>query len=156
MSATAANFQSYVVFPLGDRRFALPTSDVVELSRYGQVQKFPHTSPELDGVLVRRGEIMPVWNLARSLDGCKEVAAKIWLITKCNFAGDELTAIPVSGECQMFQARSLLTSSETPSRAFGSLMMEDQPIEVLDLKRLRAKDDVQDSRKAQTEEEGKK
>ena len=156
MSATAVNFQSYVVFPLGDRRFALPTADVVELSRYGQVQEFPHTSPELDGVLVRRGQILPVWNLARTLDDCMEVAPKIWLITKCNFTGDELTAIPVSGECQMFQAQSQLESSETPSRALGILMMDDQAIEVLDLKRLREDGDSQKSRNAQSEAEGKK
>ena len=156
MNATTANGQSYVVFPLGDRRFALPTADIVELSRYGQVQKFPHTSPELEGVLVRRGRILPVWNLASSLDDCMEVTTKIWLITKCNFTGDELTAIPVSGECQMFQAQSLLKSSETPGRALGILMIDDQPIEVLDLRRLRAENDLQDSDKAQTEEAGKK
>ena len=55
MSPTTSGPESFVVFPLGGRRFALPTTDVVELSRTGTVQKFPHTSPVMVGILVRRG-----------------------------------------------------------------------------------------------------
>jgi chemotaxis signal transduction protein len=156
MSAAATVGPSYVVFPLGERRFALPTADVVELTRHGRIQEFPHTSTALDGVLVRRGEVLPVWNLARSLEGCSEFETRMWLVTRRNFETDELTAIPVSGECQMFPAPALHTSSETPSRALGILIVDDQPIEVLDLRRLRADGDLRDSENTQSDEEGKK
>ncbi len=156
MSAAVTHGQSYVVFPLGARRFALPTADVVELSRSGRVQKFPHTSPALEGVLVRRGEVLPVWNLARTLVGCEDAVQKMWLVTRCNFSGEELTAIPVSGECQMVQTQTLHPSQDTPGRTLGIIMMENQPIEVLDLQRLRTDPGLRDSGKAPREEEGKK
>ena len=155
MSARVTNGQSYVVFPLGDRRFALPTADVVELSRSGRVQKFPHTSSALEGVLVRRGEVLPVWNLARTLVGCPDMIQKMWLVTRCNFSGEELTAIPVSGECQMVQAQTLLPSQDTSGRAQGVIMMDNHPIEVLDVQRLRTDGGLQDSGKAPREEKGK-
>lgn len=103
MSDAAPKRESFVVFPLGARRFALRTEDVVELSRSGEAQSFPHTTAGLEGVLLRRGEVLPVWDLASRL-GAEETARRFWLITRRNFAGEEPTAVPVSGECQMLRA----------------------------------------------------
>jgi chemotaxis signal transduction protein len=135
MNGTASGKESFVVFPLGSARFALPTTEVVELSRAGQVQTFPHTAPVLGGVLVRRGEILPVWDLAALL-GTRSAAARFWLVTRRNFAGEEPTAIPVSGECQMLRAEMLPPPDGSADYVRGVLVLGDQPVEVLDLSRL--------------------
>lgn len=131
--------ETFVVFPLGARRFALPTSDVVELSRTGVVQKFPHTTPGMSGILVRRGEILPVWDLAETLLGPGKAALKYWLVTRHTFAGEageELTAVPVSGECQMLHSAMLPAPAESAAHVRGVLSLDDQLVEVLDLSRL--------------------
>jgi chemotaxis signal transduction protein len=154
MSATIASGQSFVVFPLGDRRFALPTVDVVELSRNGRAQKFPHTSAALEGVLVRRGEVLPVWDLAKTLLGCQSAIWKMWLVTRCNFSGEELTAIPVSGECQMVHAQTLLPAEGAAGHVLGVLMVENQPVEVLDLRGLRTHVAMQRTGSPERQEKG--
>jgi chemotaxis signal transduction protein len=136
MSITAPGRESFVVFPLGVRRFALLTSDVVELSRAGLVQTFPHTTPGVTGVLVRRGEILPVWDVAEALLGSESVTKRFWLVTRRHFAGEEPTAIPVSGECQMLRAEMLPPPEGSAGHVRGVLVLEDQPVEVLDLARL--------------------
>lgn len=138
MSAPLSQQESFVVFPLGARRFALLTSEVVELSRSGVVQKFPHTTPGLLGVLARRGELLPVWDLTRPLLGLNKVPLKYWLITRRNFAGEEWTAIPVSGECQMLHSPMLPPTEGSAAHVRGMLALQDQLIEVLDLARLGA------------------
>ena len=125
--------ESFVVFPLGGRRLALPTSDVVELSRTGSVHLFPHTTPALLGVLLRRGEILPVWDLAQTLLGSEEPTLKYCLVTRHNFAGAERTAIPVSGECQMVHSEMLPPPEDSATYVRGVLLLDGQPIEVLDL-----------------------
>jgi len=127
---------SFVVFPLGSRRFALLTADVVELARTGVVQAFPHTMQGLEGVLVRRGKVLPVWNLAQTFFGAATVPLKYWLITRRNFAGEEWTAIPVGGECQMLQAKLLPASEGSAAYVRGSLLVEDRLIDVIDLSQL--------------------
>lgn len=138
MSTTAAVRESFVVFPLGGRRFALLTTDVVELSRTGSVHMFPHTTPGLVGVLVRRGEVLPVWDVAQTLLGADEATLKYCLVTRRNFAGEERTAIPVSGDCQMLQAEMLPPPEGSAAYVRGVLMLEGQTVEALDLARLAA------------------
>ena len=136
MSTVVAGLDSVVVFPLGDRRFALLTSDVVELSRPGVVQTFPHSTPGLVGVLVRRGELLPVWDVARTVLGLAERTQKYFLVTRRSYAGEGSTAIPVSGECQMLQTEVLPPPDGSAAYVHGVLFLEDQTVEVLDLARL--------------------
>jgi chemotaxis signal transduction protein len=135
MSDAAPKRQSFVVFPLGARRFALRTEDVLELSRAGEAQPFPQTTPGLGGVLLRRGEVLPVWDLASRL-GAENAARKFWLITRRNFAGEEPTAVPVSGECQMLRAQMQPPPDAAPEHVRGVLVLEEESVEVLDLARL--------------------
>ena len=136
MSLATTGRESFVIFPLGERRFALLTKDVVELSRTGFVQTFPHTSPGLAGVLVRRGEVLPVWDLGQTLVGSSKATLKYWLVTRRNFAADEWTAIPVSGECQMLLTEMLPPPEGSAPHVRGVLFLEEQPIVVLDLAHL--------------------
>jgi chemotaxis signal transduction protein len=135
MSVTTSEREAFVVFPLGTRRFALSTTEVVELSRTGKVQTFPQTTAGLDGVLVRRGEILPVWDLAIRL-GTGNVAQRFWLVTRRNFAGEEPTAIPVSGECQLLRAEMAESPEGAANYVRGVLALDGQSVEVLDLARL--------------------
>jgi chemotaxis signal transduction protein len=136
LSVQIAATESFVIFPLGSRRFALPTCDVVELTRTGFVHKLPHATPDLSGVLVRRGEVLPVWDVTRILLGPGREILKYWLVTRRNFAGEELTAIPVSGECQMLSAEMLPAPQGAASHVRGVLPLENQWVEVLDLARM--------------------
>lgn len=138
MSMPITASESFVIFPLGSRRFALPTSDVVELTRTGFVQKFPHTTSGLTGALMRRGDVLPVWDVTRALLGPGRETLKYWLVTRRNFAGEELTAIPVSGECQMLSVEMLPPPQGSAPHVRGVLQVENQMVEVVDLAQLGA------------------
>jgi chemotaxis signal transduction protein len=136
VSGTHSERMSFVVFSLGVRRFALPTTEVIELARDGDVQRFPHTTAALEGVMVRRGEILPVWPVSQSLPSPFEITRRFWLVTRRNFAAEEKTAIPVSGECQMVHGEMLPPPEGSPAYVRGVLALENQEVEVLDLSRL--------------------
>jgi chemotaxis signal transduction protein len=139
MNAASTHAQSFVLFPLGERRFALPTGDVLELSRPGRVQEFPHTTPGLDGVLVRRGRILPVWDVARTLLGSNALVYKLYLLAWRKFdAARECTAIQVSGECQLVHGEMQPPSDQQPAYVRGSLWVEAESVQVLDLEMLAA------------------
>ncbi len=136
MNTPIAKTESFVVFPLAGKRFALPTAEVVELSRPGTVQKFPHTTPALRGVLLLRGEILPIWDLAQTLVGKSAPERKYYLVICRNFAGEEWTAVPVTGECQMLHAEIHPPPEASPAHVCGLLFPDEERIEVLDLGRL--------------------
>jgi chemotaxis signal transduction protein len=125
---------SYVLFPLGERRFALPAQLVSELALPGRLQEFPHTTPMLAGVLVRRGRIVPVCDVAPVLVGPDAPARRFYLIAK-NEDG-ESTAIPVSGECELISA--IADASEAAARKYvtGTLQRDGRAIPVIDLNAL--------------------
>ena len=129
--------ESFVVFSFDQRRFALPTIEVVEVTRAMHVQMFPHNTPGLDGVAVHRGSVLPVWDLERTLFGAAAASRKYSLVTRHNFAGEELTAIPVSSEGQMLRSEMLSPPEEAPAYVRGILLLEGQQVEVLDLEQLR-------------------
>src|SRR5215471_16911833 len=92
--------KSFVLFPLGKKRFALPAEKVTELAKPDRLQAFPHRTPLLTGVLVRRGRIVPVCDVAQVLVGPEAPPRKFYLIANCNPGPrQELTAVPVTGEC---------------------------------------------------------
>ena len=125
---------TYVIFPLGNRRYALDSKDVAELLRSGNVQTFPHTTPALTGVLAHRNVVLPVWDLAQTLNGPDGVRAKFFLIARCSFAGiEEWTAIPVSGECQMLHAEIEQPPDGSLGYVRGVLSVGGESIDVLDL-----------------------
>ncbi len=136
MNKTTLERSTFLVCPLGWRQIALPATDVAELSHNGIMQSFPHRSEEMLGVLVRRGEILPIWDLAGTLDGCGTTDLKYWLVTRRNFAAEEATAIPVSGECEMLRSEMQAPPEDSPAYVRGIVMWEDGPVEVLDLSRL--------------------
>ena len=136
---TAARDKSFVLFPLGEKRFALPAETVTELARPDRLQTFPHTTPLLTGVLLRRGRVVPVCDVAAVLVGPQAPARKFYLIANRSFGSvRERTAIPVSGECKLTSAEMLPPTGKLPPYVCGLLSLDSEIVEVLDLERLAA------------------
>ncbi len=96
MSAT----RRFVIFPLGERHYAVDSARVSELLMPAPVYRFPHTSPSLEGVLVRRGMAIPVVSLRRAFGPSPQ--RRLYVVTRCAIAGNtETVAIPVSGDCEL-------------------------------------------------------
>src|SRR3954462_10572052 len=125
----------FVLFPMGNKRFALPAEVVTELAQPDTLQTFPHTTPLLAGVLVRRGRVVPVLDIARILVGPTAPPRKFYLIVSRSF-GDvaELTPIPVSGECELTTRNMVPRPARLPKYVIGLLEMEDEIVEVIDIR----------------------
>jgi chemotaxis signal transduction protein len=137
----AHNGSSFVLFPLGKKRFALPADVVTELARPDHLQTFPQTTRMLSGVLLRRGRIVPVCDVAPTLIGPNAPARKFFLIANRTFGSNkEWTAIPVSGECELVSTEPLPVTGKLPKYVVSLLSLPDEIIEVLDLDLLNAEE----------------
>ncbi len=126
----------FVLFPLGKKRFALAAEVVSELARPDRLQIFPHTTPLMTGVLVRRGGIVPVCDVAQKLVA-DTPARKFYLIASRKFGRTaELTALPVTGECELTTAELLQPTSGQPEYVAGLLSLANEIVQVINLERL--------------------
>ena len=90
----------YVIFPLAGERFALDSALVTELIMACPVYTFPHTMQSLEGVLIRRGRVIPVCDLRGAFGHGAE--RNLYVIARCNFLGkSQSVAIPVQGQCEL-------------------------------------------------------
>ena len=145
---------TYVLLQLANHRFALPSATVSELAPPVRLHTFPHTSPLASGVIVRRGRIVPVYDVASFLLGRTSSVHRFYLIVRRNFPdGPESSAIPVSGECELFNAELQEASDNTRPYISGYLLVGDESIEVLNFDALLANDAAQpgDSRHGGTQ-----
>jgi chemotaxis signal transduction protein len=128
---------SYVLFPMGERRFALPADMVKELARPDNPQTFPHCTPLLTGVLVRRGRIVPVWDVAQLLVGPKAPPRRFYLIASRKVdSRPEWTAIPVTGECELANLDALPAEEGQPPYVNGLLVADREYVAIVDLEKL--------------------
>ena len=129
--------KAYVLFPLGEKRFALPAETVTELARPDTLQTFPHRTPLMTGVLLRRGKIVPVCDVAQVLVGPAAPPRRFYLIANCKLASrQDLTAVPDTGECELSSApRTPLTGNEPPYIS-GLLAIDSGTVEIVDLEKL--------------------
>ena len=133
----AGRAKSYVLFPMGAKRFALPAEFVEELARPDHLQTFPHRTPLVTGVLVRRGKIVPVCDIAQVLVGADAPPRKFYLIANREAtAHKEWTAIPVTGECELASLRPSRSSGTQPSYVMGALHLEGETVDIVDLEKL--------------------
>lgn len=134
---TAKADRSYVLFPLGTQRFALPAEIVTELARPDSVQTFPHRTPLMTGVLVRRGKIVPVCDVAQVLVGPAAPPRKFYLIANCKLESrQELTAVPVTGECELASALHAPLTGGEPPYISALLAMGNEMVPVVALEKL--------------------
>jgi chemotaxis signal transduction protein len=143
---------SYVLFPLGKKRFAMRAESVTELARPDRLHEFPHTSPLLTGVLFRRGRIVPVCDIGPVLLGADAPPRKFYvMICRQVESVPEWTAIPVTGECELVNGEEQAPTGKSPAWVTGLLAVPNRPegmrsagraaagedvIEVLDIERL--------------------
>lgn len=106
----------FVTFALGGTRFALDSSQVKEVVMPARVYSFPHTTPSLEGVLVRRGTAIPVCNPAAAFG--EGGVRSLYVIAQCNSGGAaHAVAIPVSGACELVQGEPCETAEGLPDGA---------------------------------------
>jgi chemotaxis signal transduction protein len=97
--------RSCVLLRLGERRFALPADQVAELAAPSRIFRFAQKTPEIDGVILRRGRVVPVCDIAEKLIGKKLVQRRFYLIATRRHGNTlDWIALPVSGECELIQA----------------------------------------------------
>jgi len=136
-SFASAPVQSFVLLRLGERRFALPASQVAELVAPSRVFRFPHKTPALEGVILRRGRMIAVCDIADKLIGQKLSACRFYLLATRRY-GNQLDwiAIPVSGECELINVEIMDASSTDAPHVAGWLSHGGEVIEVLRLSAL--------------------
>jgi len=138
MASLEKRKDAFVLFPLGTKRFALPADTVAELAKPDKLQSFPHTTPLLTGVLVRRGHIVPVCDVAQVLIGPDAPARKFYLIATRRFesGASEWTALPVTGECELTNTPMLPRTGPLPHHVIGLLSLDNEIVEVVSLEKL--------------------
>jgi len=126
---------SYVVFQVGARRVALPRESVAELIASPFLYSFPHTTPLISGVVLRRGRIVPVLDLGPGVLGAASPSARFFLVVERHIANiSERCAIPVQGECELV-AGVMLPANGQDEFVTGCLELNGEQIDVLDLEK---------------------
>ena len=136
-SAAELGSQSLVLLRLGDRRFAMLASQIAELVPPSRVFRFPHHTAMVEGVILRRGRIVPVCDVAGMLIGKSLLDRRFYLIAVRQFElKAEWIAIPVTGECELISAE-LTPAGDTDAAYVGGWISHDgDVIEVLNIEAL--------------------
>ncbi len=136
-AAPEGNLQSFVLLRLGERRFALPASQVAELVAPSRIFRFPHKSPAIEGVILRRGRIVAVCDVAEQLTGKKLDTRRFYLLATRKY-GNQLDwiGVPVSGECELINVEMMEAGTNDSPHVGGWLSHAGEVIEVLRLSAL--------------------
>ena len=128
------DLQSFVLLRLGDRRFAVAANHIAELVPPSRVFRFPHHTSEVEGVILRRGRIVPVCDVAEKLIGKGLRSRRFYLIAqRCYGAQTEWVALPVTGDCELINVEMTLPSDADAPHVAGWLSHAGDVIEVLNL-----------------------
>ena len=126
---------SFVVFQVGHRRMAMPRDRVAELIASPVMFSFPHTTPLITGVTLRRGRIVPILDLGPGLLGAPSPEVRFYLVVERRTSKfSERCAIPVQGECELVSGNMLPSDSEDDF-VTGSIDLNGEQIDVLDLEK---------------------
>jgi chemotaxis signal transduction protein len=126
--------QSFVLLRLGERRFAVSATKIAELVAPSRVFRFPHRTPKLEGVIVRRGRIVPVCDVSEILLGKRLTSRRFYLIAVRNYGVQrEWVAVPVTGECELINAEMMAAAESDAAHVAGWLSHDGDVIEVLNL-----------------------
>lgn len=126
--------QSFVLLRLGERRFAVLAGHIAELVAPSRIFRFPHRTPKIEGVILRRGRIVPVCDVAEKLLGKILAARRFYLIAVRHYGEKkEWIAIPVTGQCELITAEMTPASESDAPHVAGWLSFSGDVIEVLNL-----------------------
>ena len=132
--AAEPELKSFVLLRLGERRFAVSAEDIAELVAPSRVFRFPHRTPKMEGVILRRGRIVPVCYVAESLIGKRLSSRRFYLIALRHYGQrTEWVALPVTGECELITAELTVASESDEPHVAGWLSHDGDVIEVLNL-----------------------
>lgn len=132
--STELELKSFVLLRLGDRRFAVAADDTAELVSPSRVFSFPHRTPGIEGVILRRGRIVPVCDVAERLIGTRLTTRRFYLIALRRYGQrTEWVAIPVTGECELINAELTAASASDEPHVAAWLSHGGDVIEVLNL-----------------------
>jgi len=129
--------ESFVLLRLGERRFSLHASQVAELVAPSRIFRFPHKSPVLEGVILRRGRMIAVCDVAEQLTGKKLDSRRFYLLATRKYGAQlDWIAIPVSGECELINVEMMEAGENDAPHVEGWLSHGGEVIEVLRLSAL--------------------
>jgi chemotaxis signal transduction protein len=132
--STELEVKSFVLLRLGERRFAVAADDTAELVSPSRVFSFPHRTPGIEGVILRRGRIVPVCDVAEKLIGTRLTTRRFYLIALRRYGQRTgWVAIPVTGECELINAELTAASASDERHVAGWLSHGGDVIEVLRL-----------------------
>jgi len=91
----------------------------------------------VEGVILRRGRIVPVCDVAEKLIGKRLTSRRFYLIVQRRYGlQTEWVALPVTGDCELINAEMTLPSDTDAPHISGWLSHSGDVIEVLNLKAL--------------------
>jgi chemotaxis signal transduction protein len=126
--------QSFVLLRLGDRRFAMVAEQIAELVAPSRVFRFPHRTESVEGVILRRGRIVPVCDVAEKLIGKSLLTRRFYLIAVRNYGEkSEWVALPVTGECELISAEMSPSGESDAAYVSGWISHDGDVIEVLNI-----------------------
>ncbi len=132
--STELELQSFVLLRLGERRFAVSANQIAELVAPSRVFRFPHRTPKLEGVILRRGRIVPVCDVSEILLGKRLPSRRFYLIALRNYGTQrEWVAMPVTGECELINSEMMPAVESDARHVAGWLSHDGDVIEVLNL-----------------------
>jgi len=132
--STELELQSFVLLRLGERRFAVSAKQIAELVAPSRVFRFPHRTPRLEGVILRRGRIVPVCDVSELLLGKRLTSRRFYLIAVRNYGAQrEWVAVPVTGECELINTEMMAAVESDAAHVAGWLSHDGDVIEVLNL-----------------------
>jgi chemotaxis signal transduction protein len=126
--------QSFVMLRLGERRFAVAATQISELVAPSRIFRFPHHTLKLEGVILRRGRIVPVCDVAEALLGKALTSRRFYLIVIRHYGEkSEWIALPVSGECELIAAEMMAAGEADAPHVAGWISHNGEVVEVLNL-----------------------
>jgi chemotaxis signal transduction protein len=132
--AAELELQSFVLLRLAERRFAVSAKQISELVAPSRVFRFPHRTSKLEGVILRRGRIVPVCDVSEMLLGKRLTSRRFYLIAVRNYGAlKEWIAVPVSGECELINSEMMAASESDAPHVAGWISHAGDVIEVLNL-----------------------
>jgi chemotaxis signal transduction protein len=134
MATDRAGQNSFVLLRIGNRRVALPAGIVAELAPPVRLHTFPHSSPLVAGVILRRNRIVPVYDAGLVLAGKGSSGQRFYLIARRQIGEtSELGAIPVNGECELATGEMRPPEIGRPAYVAGTLSIAEESLDVLNL-----------------------
>jgi len=132
--AAELELKSFVLLRLGERRFAVAAGQIAELVAPSRIFRFPHRTPKIEGVILRRGRMIPVCDVAETLIGKRVTERRLYLIAVRSYGiNNEWVALPVTGECELINAELMAASPTDEPHVGGWLSHAGDVIEVLNL-----------------------